>query len=138
MINSVFRKTMENVIKHRGIKLVTEDRRRNQLVSEPNYHATKYFSKNLLTIEMRKTKAKVNKPVYPGTSILGISKTSVCEFWYDYIKPKYGERAKLCYMDANSFVIHIKAEDFCEDIANDIEKSIDTSNYYETMRDLFH
>ena len=58
MINSVFRKTMENVIKHRGIKLVTEDRRRNQLVSEPNYHATKYFSKNLLTIEMKKTKVK--------------------------------------------------------------------------------
>ena len=80
MINSVFRKTMENVIKHRGIKLVTEDRRRNQLVSEPNYHATKYFSKNLLTIEMKKTEVKVNKPVYPGTSILGISKTSVCEF----------------------------------------------------------
>ena len=138
MINSVFRKTMENVIKHRGIKLVTEDRRRNQLVSEPNYHATKYFSKNLLTIEMRKTKVKVNKPVYPGTSIVGISKTSVCEFWYDYIKPKYGDRAKLCYMDTNSFVIHIKAEDFYKDIANDIEKSIDTSNYYETMRDLFH
>ena len=85
MNNSVFGKTMENVRKHRDIKLVTTDKRRNQLVSEPNYH-TKYFSENLLAIKMKKTKVKMNKPVYLGMSILDISKNLMCEFWYDYIK----------------------------------------------------
>ena len=64
--NSVLGKTMENVRKHRDIKLVTTDKRRNQLVSEPNYHATKWFSENLLAIEMKKIKVKINKPVYLG------------------------------------------------------------------------
>ena len=75
MNNSVFRKTMENVREHRNIKLVTTDKRRNQLVSEPSYHTTKWFSENLLAIEMKKTKLKTNKPVYLGLSILVISKT---------------------------------------------------------------
>ena len=66
---------MENVRNHRVIKLVTTNRRRNWLVSEPNYHTTKYFSENLLAIDMKKTKVKVNKPIYLGMSILGISKT---------------------------------------------------------------
>ena len=74
MINSVFRKTMENVRKHRDIKLVTTDKRRNQLVSEPNYYTTKYFSVNLLAIEMKKIKVKVNKPVYLGLPISEFSK----------------------------------------------------------------
>ena len=86
---------MENVRKHRDIKLLTTDRRRNQLVSEPNYHTTKYFSKTLLQIEMKKTKVKMNKLVYCSMSILGISKTLMCEVWYDYIKLKYRDRAKL-------------------------------------------
>ena len=66
---------MENVRNHRDIKLVTTNRRRNWLVSEPNYHTTKYYSENLLAIDMKKTKVKVNKPIYLGMSILGISKT---------------------------------------------------------------
>ena len=131
MNDAVFGKTMENVRKHRDIKLVTTDKRRNQLASEPNYHTTKYFSKNLIPIEMKKTKVKMNKPIYLGMSILDISKTLMYEFWYDYIKPKYQDRAKLCYMDTDSFVIHIKTEDFYEDIANDVEKWFDTSNYDE-------
>ena len=73
MNNSVFGKTMENVRKHRDTKLVTTDKRRMQLVSEPNYHTTKWFSENLLAIEMKKTKVKMNKPVYLGFSILEIS-----------------------------------------------------------------
>ena len=77
MINAVFGKTMENVRKHRDIKLVTTDKEINKLVSEPNYHTTKHFSKNLLVIKMRKTKLKMNKPVYLGMSILDISKTLV-------------------------------------------------------------
>ena len=111
--NAVFRKTMENVRKHRDIKLVTTDKRRNQLASEPNYHTTKYFSENLMAIEMKKTKVKMNKPIYYGMSILDISKTLMYEFWYDYVKPKYG--------DTDSFVTHIITEDFYEDIAGNVE-----------------
>ena len=69
MNNAVFGKTMENVRKHRDIKLVTTDKRRNQLVSEPNYHTAKWFSGNLLETEMKKTKVKMNRPVYLGSSI---------------------------------------------------------------------
>ena len=110
--NTVFGKTMENVWKHRDIKFVTTNKRRNQLVSEPNYHTTKYFSEDLLAIEMKKIKVKMNKPVYLGMSILEINKTLMYEFWYDYIKPKYQNNAKLCYMDTGSFIIHIKTEIF--------------------------
>ena len=109
------------------IILVTTEEKRNKLVSEPNYHTTKHFSENLLAIEMKKTKVKMNKPVYLGTSILDISKTLMYEFWFDYIKPKYGDRAKLCYMDTDSFIIHIISENICEDIANDVERWFDTS-----------
>ena len=129
MNNVVFGKTMENERKHRDIKLVTTDKRRNQLVSEPNYHTTKWFSENLLAIEMKKTKVKMNKPVHLGFSTLAISKTLMYEFWYDYMKPKYGDNVKLCYMDTDSFIIHIKTEDFYKDIADDVEKRFDTSNY---------
>ena len=80
MNNSVFGKTIENVRKHRDIKLVTTDEKINKLVSEPNYHTTKRFSENLLAIEMKKTKVKMNKPIYLGMSILDISKTLMYEF----------------------------------------------------------
>ena len=85
MNNAVSGKTMKNVRKHRDIKLITNDKRRNQLVSEPNYHTTKCFLENLLAIEMKKTKVKMNKSVYLGMSILDISKILL----YDYIKPMY-------------------------------------------------
>ena len=129
MNNSFFGKTMENVRKHRDIKLVATDKRRNQLVSEPNYHATKWLSENLLAIEMKKIKVKMKKPVYLGLSILEISKALIYEFWYDYIKPEYQDNAKLCYMDTDSFIINIKTEDFYEDIADDVKKRFDKSNY---------
>ena len=86
-------------------------------------------SENLLATEMKKTKVKINKPIYLGLSILEISKTLMYEFWYGYMKPKYGDNVKLCYVDTDSFIMHIKTEDFYEDIANDIEKRFDTSNY---------
>ena len=74
MTSSVFGKTSEKVRKHKDIKLVTKDKRRNQSVSEPNHHTTKFFSENLLAIEMKKIKVKLNKPVYLGWSILEVSK----------------------------------------------------------------
>ena len=107
MNNVVFRKTMENIRKHRDIKLVATDKKRNKLVSEPNYHIMNYISKDLSTIKMNETKVKMNKPIYLGLSILDISKILMYEFWYDYMKPKYGIDVKLCYMDTDSFIMNI-------------------------------
>ena len=99
MNNAVFGKTMENIIILLSI------------------------------IEMNKTKAKMNKSIYLGLSILDISKILMYEFWYDYMKPKYNDNVKLCYMDTNSSIMNIKTNDFYKDIANDVEKRFDTSNY---------
>ena len=108
MNNSVFGKTMENIRKHRDIKLVTADKKRSKLVSEPNYHAINLISEDLSIIEMKKTKVNMNKPIYLGLSRLKISKTLLYEFWYDYMKPKYNDNVKLCYMDTDSFIMNIK------------------------------
>ena len=108
MNNAVFGKTMENVRKHRDIKLVTTIKKRSKQVSEPNYHTMNYISKDLSIIEMKKTKIKMNKPIYLGLPILDISKILIYEFWYDYMKPKYGNDVKLCYMDTDSFVMNSK------------------------------
>ena len=86
---------MENVRNHRDFKLVTLDKGRKRLVSEPNYHSQKKFSDHLMAIEMKKTRVKKTKPLYLGMTITDISKTLMYEFWYDYIKAKYGERGKL-------------------------------------------
>ena len=129
MNNAVFGKTLENVRKHIDIKLVTTDKRGSKLVSEPNYHTMNYISENLSIIEMKRTKAQMNKPIYLGLLILEISKLLMYEFWYDYMKPKYGDNVKLCYMDTDSFIMNIKTEDFYKDVANDVEKRSDTSNY---------
>ena len=112
MNNVVLGKTMENVRKHRDIKLVTTEKRRNQLA-----------------IEIKKTKVKMNKPVYLGFSILESSKTLMYEFWHDYVKPKYGDNVKLCYMDTDSFVMQIETEDFYKDIADNVERRFDISNH---------
>ena len=125
---------MQNVRKHRDIKLATKEKRRNQLASEPGYHTTKYFSENLMAIEMKKTTVKMNKPIYLYMSILEISKRLLYEFSYDYVKSKYQDKAKPCYMDTDSFVIQIITEDFQKDIANDVEKWFDISNYDEDDR----
>ena len=129
MNNSVFGKTMENIRNHRHVKLVTTDKQRNKFASEPNYHSTKYISEDLLIMEKKKVEVKMNKPIYLGQAILDISKTLMYEFRYDYIKPKDKAKARLCYMDTDSFIIHIKTEDFYKDTADDVEKWFDTSKY---------
>ena len=128
MNNAVFGKAMENVTKYRDIKLVTTERRRNYLVSEPNYH-TKFFTEYLLAIEKEKKEVHMNKLVHLKLSILELSKILMYEFWYDYVKPKYGKKAKLCFMDPGSFIAHIKIDDIYKDIAEDVETRFDTSNY---------
>ena len=129
MNNSVFGNTMKNVRNHRDIKQVTSNKRRKQLVSEPNYHSHKKISDHLMAIEMKKTRVKMTKPLYLGMSILDISKILMHKFWYDDVSPKYGDKAKLCYTDTDSFIIYIKTEDFFEDISNDGKKLFDSSNY---------
>ena len=124
MNNSVFGKTIKNVRKHRDIELVTTDKRRNQLVSEAYYHTIKWFPEGLLAIEMKKIKVKMNGSVYLRLPILEISKILMQEFWFDYIKPKYQNNAKLCYMDIGSFIIHIKTEDFYNNVRNEIKGKI--------------
>ena len=129
MNNALYGKTMENIRKHKIIKLVNNDTKRNKLVSEPNYHTTKWFSEYLLAIEMKKTSVNMNKPIYLGLAILSLSKIKMYEYWYDEMKPKYGDNVKLCYMNTDSFIMHIKREDFYKDITDDVEKKYDTSNY---------
>ena len=114
MNNSVFGKTMENIRNHRNIKLVTTDKKRSKLVSEPNYHTMNLVLEYLSIIEMKKTKIKMSKPIYLGLSILEISRTLMYEFWYD---------------NTDSFIINIKTNDFYKDIASDVENRFDTSNY---------
>ena len=93
MNNAVFKRPMENVRKHRDITFVTTERRRNYIVSEPNYHIKKFFTEHLLAIEMHKTQILMNKPVYLGFSLLELRKLLMYEFWYDYVKPKYSGKA---------------------------------------------
>ena len=129
MKNAVFGKTMENVRNRRVVKLVVKEERRKKLVSEPNYDSCKQFSDSLMAIEMRKTEVFMDKTIVVEQAILDISKTLMYEFWYDYLKPKYQDNIKLCYMDTDSFILQIQTDDFFNDINSDVNKCFDTSNY---------
>ena len=94
--NSFYGKTMENVRNHRDIRLVTNSKKRSILASEPNYYSTKHISEDLLIMEMKLCEVYMKKPIYLGQAILGISKMLMCEFWYDYLRPKYGDKVRLC------------------------------------------
>ena len=130
MNNAVFGKTVEYVRKYRDTKLVTTERRRNYLASEPNYHTTKFFTEYLLAVEMKnKTQILMNKLVYLGLLILELSKIFMYEFCYDYVRAKYGEKTKLCFMDTDIF---IKTDDVETAIIHKIfEKN---SNFYVKER----
>ena len=82
-----------------------------------------------MAIELKKTKVKMNRPIYIGMSVLDIRKALMYEFLYVYIKPKYQDKEELCYMETDSNVIYIKTKDFYRDIADDVKKWFDTSNY---------
>ena len=133
MNNSVFGKTMENIRKHRNIKLVMTEEKYLRTVMKPNFKSGVLFGENLMGCEMGKIKVVMNKPVYLSQAILDLSKIVMYEFHYNYMVPKYGlEKLKLCYMDTYSLVYDIKTEDFYEDIANDVEERFDTSGYSKT------
>ena len=130
MNNSAFGKTMENIRRHRNIKLVNNKEDYLKHVMEPNFESGTLLGPDLMSCEMGKVKVKMNKPVYLGQAILDLSKTIMYEFHYDYMKRKYSEEnLKLLYMDTDSLVYKIKTEDFYKDIAEDVEARFDTSGY---------
>ena len=129
MNNSGFRKTMGNVRNHKDMKLVTSDKKYLTYFMKPNFKDGHPFSKHLFAAEMGETEIKMNKPVYLGQAILDLTKTLMYEFHYDYMRPKYGSKVKLCYMDTDSFVYEIETKDFYRDIAKDVKKRFDTCGY---------
>ena len=130
MNNSVFGKTMENIRRHRDIKLVNNKEDYLKQVMKPNFKSGCLLGTDLMSCEMGKVRVKMNKPVYLGQAILDLSKTIMYEFHYDYMKKKYNwEDLKLLYMDTDSLVYNIKTEDFYKDIAEDEETRFDISGY---------
>ena len=128
MNNSVFGKTMENIRKHRNIKLVTNKDKYLRTVMKPNFKSGVLFGVNLMGCEMGRTKVVMKQPVYLCQAILDLSKIVMYEFYYDYMKPKFKD-FQLCYMDTDPHVYLIKTEDFYTDIANDVEEIFDISGY---------
>ena len=129
MNNSVFGKTMENIRKRVNIKLVTNKEKGEKLSAKPNFNHCNIFCENLIAIHMKKTKLLFNKPVYLGMCILDLSKTLMYDFHYNYIKPKYGGKAKLLLTDTDSLIYEIETEDFYKDISADVKDRFDTSDY---------
>ena len=129
MNNSVFGKTMENIRNHKDMKLLTNEQKYHKYVMKPNFKDGYPFSKELLAVEMGRTGITINKPMYLGQTILDLSKMLMYKFHYDYMKPRYGSKVNLCYMDSDSFVYEIEKEDFYRDIAKDVEKRFDKSGY---------
>ena len=121
---------MENIRKHRDIKLVNNIEDYLKQVMKPNFKSGNLLGTDLMSCEMGKLKVKMNKPVYLGQAILDLRKTIMYEFHYDYMKKKYNEfDLKLLYMDTDSLVYNIKTEDFYKDIAEDVETRFDMSGY---------
>ena len=131
MNNSVFGKTMENIRNRVNVKLVNTEEKLKKLIAKPNFRSRKIFSENLVSVHMKKTSLTMNKPVYLGMCILDLSKTIMYDFHYNYIKPKYGDKAKLLITDTDSLMYEIETEDFYKDISEDVKDRFDTSDYPE-------
>ena len=129
MNNSVFGKTMENIRKHRNIKLVNNRGAYLKAVMKPNFKSGTLFGSNLMGCEMEKIKVVMNKPVYLGQAILDLSKIVKYEFHYDYMKRKYDDTLTLCYIDTDSLIYDITTDDLYEHIADDVASRFDTSGY---------
>ena len=131
MNNSVFGKTMENIRNRVDVKLVNTEEKLRKLVAKPNFKGRKIFNENLVSVHMKKTSLTMNKPVYLGMCILDLSKIIMYDFHYNYIKSKYGDKAKLLFSDTDSLMYEIQTEDFYKDIAGDVKNKFDTSDYPE-------
>ena len=112
---------MENIRKRVDVKLVSERKKALKPAAKPNFESDKIFDENLIAIHMKKKSLTFNKPIYCGMSILELSETLMYEFHYNYIKPKYGDSAKLLFTDTDSLCYEIKTVDFFKDISGDLE-----------------
>ena len=119
---------MENIRKHKNIKLVTNKAQYLKTVMKPNFKSGVLFGENLMGCEMGKIKVAMKKPVYLGQPILDVRKIVMYEFHYDYMKPKFKD-LQLCYMDTDSLIYNIKTEDFYSEIADDVSTRLDTFGY---------
>ena len=128
MNNAVFGKTMENIRNRVDIQLVNNKMKAKKLAAKPNYMHCTIFDENLVAIHMKKTKLVFNKPVYLGMCILDLSKTLMYDFHYNYIKTKYGPKAKLLFTDTDSLAYEIETKDFYKDISGDVRTNFDTSD----------
>ena len=121
---------MENIRKHRNIKLVNNKEAYLRAVMKPNFKSGTLFGPNLMGCEMGKIKVVMNKPVYLWQAVLDLTKIVMYEFHYNYTKRKYtDDKLTLCYMDTDSFIYDIQTDDFYKDIANDVESRFGTSDY---------
>ena len=136
MNNSVFGKTLENIRNRIAIRLISSDKVAQKLGAKPNYDHCTIFDENLITVHMKKTKRYFNKPVYLGMSLLDLSKFLMYDFHYNYIKTKYGDKAKLLFTDTDCLAYEIKTKDFYKDINPDIEKRFNTSDYLSNHLEL--
>ena len=132
MNNSVFGKTMENIRNRVNSKLVNDREKAKKLTAKPNFKHLNIFCEELIAVHMKRTELKFDKPVYLGMCILDLSKTIMYEFHYNYIKKKYGDKAKLLFTDTDSLMYEIKTEDFYKDISEDVKDRFDTSDYPPT------
>ena len=117
---------MENRV---DIKLVSDKSKARELAVKPNFNHCNIFSEDLVAIHMKMTSLKLDKPIFLGMCILDLSKTLMYDFHYNYIKQKYGDKAKLLFTDTDSLMYGIQTEDFYKDISEDVEDKFDTSNY---------
>ncbi|XP_022784290.1 uncharacterized protein LOC111324887 [Stylophora pistillata] len=129
MNNSVFGKTMENIRKRVDVGLLNNRKKAQKLSAKPNFKHCTIFDENLIAIHMGRTSIKFDKPVFCGMAILDLSKTLMYDFHYNYIKKKYGDKAKLLFTDNDNLMYEIETEDFYKDIAADVEEKFDTSNF---------
>ena len=128
MNNSVFGKTMENIRKRVDVRLVTDEKKLLKLTSKPSYVSSKIFNENLVAVHKIKETLTLNRPAYIGMCILDLSKTLMYDFHYNYIKNKYGEKAKLLFTDTDSLTYEIEAKDVYKDFFKDKDR-FDNSDY---------
>ena len=133
MNNSVFGKTMENIRKRVDVRLITDEKKLLKMASKPTYVSSKIFNENLVAVHKIKETLTLNRPAYVGMCILDLSKTLMYDFHYNYIKEKYGRKAKLLFTDTDSLTYEIEAEDVYRDFWNDKDK-FDNSDYPENSQ----
>ena len=126
--NAVFGKTMEDKRKHLDFEIVSDEKRLMKCVNNPSFKHSHIINENLVGVEKQKPKLKLDKPIFIGMSILDLSKQHMYKFYYDVMKPKYGENIRMVYTDTDSFVFHTKTDDIYQDL-KEINDEMDFSGY---------